>query len=68
MPERERLSNEVLKRVLSRAPANSWIIARASNGQTLGSGATLLAAVRDARDKHIGVRLEEVVVLRKGEK
>jgi hypothetical protein len=68
MPERGRLSVEVLKRALSRAPANSWIIARASGGEALGSGSTLLAALVEARDQHLGVHLEDIVVLRKSEK
>lgn len=68
MPERQRLRPDVYKRTLSRAPANSWFIVRVSNGEILGSGSTVLAALRDARDKHIGVPLDDIVVLKKGEK
>ena len=67
MPERQRLRPDVYKRMLSRAPANSWIIVRVSSGEILGSGSTVLAALRDARDKHIGVPLDDIVVLKKDE-
>jgi hypothetical protein len=68
MPERNRLRPELYNRLLSRAPVNSWLIAEVSRGSILGSGPTLLAALRDAQNKYIGVKLEDIVVLRKGEK
>src|ERR1700741_1926162 len=62
MPERNKLTLEVYKRVISTAPASSWVVATIDDGKILGVGPTSTDALRNAKSKPHFER-EQVVVL-----
>jgi hypothetical protein len=61
MPDREKLTPELMERILSGAPAGNWVIARVSDGRILGTGPDTVAARRHALEN--GYLLDDGVAL-----
>ena len=64
MPERLRLSVQAYNRAILEAPTDPWLVARITNGEVLGSGATEAGALHDAAAKHPGLKIEDFALLR----
>ena len=63
MPERNKLTLEVYKKVMSTAPNRSWVAAAIADGEVLGVGPTSTEALRSAKRKRPRYEREQIVIL-----
>lgn len=65
MPERDRLTIKIFRRVMAHAPVNLWIVATVREGEIVGVGQTSHEAIAEARKKRPDLERSELVILRR---